>query len=114
MYYNIYNTNNILNDLFAKSLIVEIIFVRVVHTYDTWIKSQRQEGWNMDAGNPGCIVHLMPFWVKWDSVSKNKHVLHPMNEWRSQRAREEGDWSPIGGTLIWTNQYPESSLELYH
>jgi hypothetical protein len=26
----------------------------------------------------------------------------------------EGVWNPIGGTSIWTNQYPQSSLELYH
>jgi hypothetical protein len=23
-------------------------------------------------------------------------------------------WSPIGGTSIWTLQYPQNSLELYH
>jgi hypothetical protein len=26
----------------------------------------------------------------------------------------EGVWSPIGGTSIWTNQYPQGSLELSH
>jgi hypothetical protein len=26
----------------------------------------------------------------------------------------EGVWSPIGGTSIWTNEYPQSSLELNH
>jgi len=34
------------------------------------------------------------------------------NEEKYQRA--EGDWSPIEGTSIWTNQYPQSSLKLYH
>ena len=26
----------------------------------------------------------------------------------------EGDWSPTGGTSIWTHKYPQNSLELYH
>ena len=37
-------------------------------------------------------------------------------QWWSQRYTQgaEGVWSPIGGTSIWINQYPQSSLELNH
>jgi hypothetical protein len=46
---------------------------------------------------------------------------HPLDrahipQWRSQRNTQgaEGVWNPIEGTSIWTNQYPQRSLELYH
>ena len=46
---------------------------------------------------------------------------HPLDraqdpQWRSKRNTQgaEGDWSPIGRTSIWTNQYLQSSLELYY
>jgi hypothetical protein len=37
------------------------------------------------------------------------------NEGARERTQvAEGVWSPIGGTSIWTNQCPQSSLELNH
>jgi hypothetical protein len=46
---------------------------------------------------------------------------HPLDgtqgfHWRSQGSIQgaKGDWRPIEGTSIWTNQYPQRSLELYH
>jgi hypothetical protein len=81
-------------------------------------------------GLPNPIIRQMPrhCWQEPDiavsckalPVPGNAHS-HPLDgaqgpQWRSQRNTQgvEGDRSPIGGTSIWTNQYPQSSLELYH
>jgi hypothetical protein len=42
-----------------------------------------------------------------------KHRV-PNERTRESMQGAEGVWSPIGGTSIWTNQYPHSSLELNH